>query len=78
MGSGQEVIRKEWVQDIELKGREMDADDDETYSSSRVQTEESKSKEINQALIIDLIENYVETLITNLSVTLKQNHEKLQ
>lgn len=47
MGSGQEVIRKEWVQDIELKGREMDADDDETYSSSRVQTEESKSKESN-------------------------------
>lgn len=76
MGSGQEVIRKELIQDIELKGREMDADDDETYSSSRAQTEESKTKE-SQALIIELIETYVENLITNLSVTLKQQHEKL-
>lgn len=75
---GQEVIKKEWVQDIEQKGREMDADDDETYSSSRVQLEESKSKEANQTLIIDLIETYVDTLITNLSGTVKQQHERLQ
>ena len=71
MGCGQEVIKKELVQDIEQKGREMDADDDETYSSSRVQTEESKTKE-NPALIIELIETYVENLISNLSVALKQ------
>jgi hypothetical protein len=29
-------------------------------------------------LIIDLIETYVETLITNLSGTVKQQHERLQ
>lgn len=43
LGASSEVIKRELVQDIEYKGREMDADDDETYSSTRVQTEESKT-----------------------------------
>ncbi len=55
LGASSEVIKRELVQDIEYKGREMDADDDETYSSTLVQTEESKTS-TSHSTILSLIE----------------------